>query len=59
MNVNAVGYNARDWQKASFKKIDRCLASSESQIMPVNATVGSGKTDLACYAFGKFIEKQH
>ena len=54
--IDTLYYKARNWQKASFKKIDRCFVSDECQIMPVNATVGSGKTDLACYAFGKFIE---
>lgn len=56
MQINVFCYEARDWQKSAFRKIDRCLASNESQIMPVNATVGSGKTDLACYSFGKHIE---
>lgn len=56
MTVDTPYYKARDWQKRSFKKINRCLANDNCQIMPVNATVGSGKTDLACYAFGKFIE---
>lgn len=40
---------------SSFEKIDRCLSSDKNETMPVNACVGSGKTDLACYSFGKWI----
>ena len=46
---------ARKWQKAAFKVIDKCTSNGVNDIIPVNACVGSGKTSVACQAFGKFI----
>lgn len=50
-------HKPRAWQETSFGKIDRCIKSERNEIMPINACVGSGKTDLACYAFGRFISE--
>lgn len=47
---------ARDWQIESFKKIDRCNKSKTTEVIPVNACVGSGKTNVAAYALGAFID---
>lgn len=44
-------FKTRKWQKHAFNVID----SYASGVVPVNACVGSGKTAVACYAFGKFI----
>lgn len=52
-----MAFKARKWQKASFKVIDRCTVDNVNDIIPVNACVGSGKTSVACQAFGAFIEK--
>lgn len=52
-------FKARTWQKKSFKTVDELttaiVARRNPVIAPVNACVGSGKTDVACYAFGKYI----
>lgn len=47
----------REWQDAGMMVIDRCIANDTHNVIPVNACVGSGKTDLASYAFGKFIQE--
>ena len=52
-----MAFEARKWQKASFKVVDRCTTDNVNDIIPVNACVGSGKTSVACQAFGAFIEK--
>lgn len=58
MNTNLkFKYKPYDWQMKSFVKIDRCLTSQSREIMPINACVGSGKTTLASYAFGRFISE--
>ena len=58
MNTNLkFKYKPYDWQMKSFAKIDRCLTSQSREIMPINACVGSGKTTLASYAFGRFISE--
>lgn len=49
------------WQEESFtKSIKRCNsnASVEHQVIPVNASVGSGKTTLAAWTIAEFI-KEH
>ena len=51
-------YQPRAWQEDAFKKIHRCNGDKNSQIIPVSACVGSGKTDAGIFAFGDFI-KQH
>lgn len=52
-------FKARAWQKKSFKIVDELTAATVARrnpvIAPVNACVGSGKTAVACYAFGKYI----
>lgn len=45
----------RSWQKKAFNVIDSVIENGMNTIIPVNACVGSGKTHVACYAFGKFI----
>ena len=58
MNTNLkFKYRPYAWQMKSFAKIDRCLTSPSQEIMPINACVGSGKTTLASYAFGRFISE--
>lgn len=58
MNTNLkFKYKPYAWQMKSFAKIDRCLTSQSREIMPINACVGSGKTTLASYAFGRFISE--
>lgn len=47
----------RDWQKTSFEVIERCNGNDQHNIIPVNACVGSGKTNVAAYAIGDFIMK--
>lgn len=48
----------RKWQEDANKIIDVCNNSKEKgNVIPVNACVGSGKTNIACYAFGSFIAK--
>ena len=58
MNTNLkFKYKPYDWQMKSFAKIDRCFTPQSREIMPINACVGSGKTTLASYAFGRFISE--
>lgn len=47
----------RSWQEDSFKKIERCNSNDIHNAVPVNACVGSGKTNVASYAIGDFIKK--
>lgn len=47
----------RSWQKESFEVVKRCNSGSQHNVIPVNACVGSGKTNVAAYAFGDFIMK--
>ena len=44
-------FKTRKWQRRAFNIID----SHAGGVVPVNACVGSGKTAVACYAFGRFI----
>ena len=44
-------FKTRKWQKHAFKVVDSHIENP----VPINACVGSGKTVVACYAFGKFI----
>ena len=44
-------FKTRKWQKHAFKVVDSHIENPIS----VNACVGSGKTSVACYSFGKFI----
>lgn len=46
----------RAWQLEAFTKIDRCNKSKTTEVIPVNACVGSGKTNVAAYALGSFID---
>lgn len=46
----------RSWQLDAFKKIDICNSNELHNVIPVNACVGSGKTNVAAYAIGKFIK---
>lgn len=54
-------FKARAWQKKSFRIVDELTAATVAKrnpvIAPVNACVGSGKTAVACYAFGKYISE--
>ena len=50
-------FKARKWQTAAFKIADKCSIDNVCDIIPVNACVGSGKTSVACYSFGKFISE--
>lgn len=45
----------RAWQKKADKIIDETIGLN-SVVVPIDACVGSGKTAVACNAFGKFIE---
>ena len=47
----------RSWQEAGAKIVERCNSNDQHNVIPVNACVGSGKTDLASYAIGDFIIK--
>ena len=47
----------RNWQKTSFEVIERCNSNDQHNVIPVNACVGSGKTNVAAYAIGDFIMK--
>jgi superfamily II DNA or RNA helicase len=46
----------REWQIESFEKLDRCNTSNKQEVIPVNACVGSGKTNVASYSLGSFIK---
>lgn len=46
----------RDWQEDAAAKIASCSRNTKHNIIPVNACVGSGKTDVASWAFGDFIK---
>lgn len=48
-------FKDRDWQIEAFKIIDRCNCSNKLEVIPINACVGSGKTNVAAYALGSFI----
>lgn len=48
---------AREWQSKAYDVVNRCNASDGSEVIPVNACVGSGKTNVAAYALGDFIKK--
>jgi len=54
-------FQSRAWQKKSFKTVDELTAALAARmnpvVVPVNACVGSGKTVVACYAFGKYISE--
>ena len=54
-----MSFKARKWQKSAFKVIDKCTKNGVNDIIPVNACVGSGKTSVACQAFGSFISEHH
>ena len=47
----------RSWQKAAFRVVERCNSDAQHNVIPVNACVGSSKTNVAAYAFGDFIMK--
>ena len=47
----------RSWQKTAFEVVERCNSNAQHNIIPVNAYVGSGKTNVAAYAIGDFIMK--
>ena len=47
----------RSWQKDAFEIVNRCNANAQNNVIPVNACVGSGKTNVAAYAIGDFIMK--
>ena len=47
----------RSWQRAAFEVVERCNSNAQHNIIPVNACVGSGKTNAAAYAIGDFIMK--
>lgn len=56
-----MAFKTYKWQDESFtKSIKRCNSnsSSEHQVIPVNASVGSGKTTLAAWSIAEFI-KEH
>ena len=44
----------RTWQRAASNVTQHMLTKS-GVVVPVNACVGSGKTTVACNAFGQFI----
>ena len=46
----------RKWQLDAQNVINRCNSNEEHNTIPVNACVGSGKTNVASYALGKFIQ---
>lgn len=48
-------FKPRAWQKKAFKVLGKCTSNGVNDIIPVNACVGSGKTSVACHAFGSFI----
>lgn len=48
---------AREWQTKAFEVIGRCNSSDKTEVIPVNACVGSGKTNVAAYALGDFIAR--
>lgn len=45
----------RNWQKNGFEKVDQAFSKDGNQLVSVAAAVGSGKTLLSSYVFGKFI----
>lgn len=47
----------RSWQVDAFAKVERCNTNGSHNTIPVNACVGSGKTNVASYAIGDFIKK--
>lgn len=47
----------RVWQREAFAKFDKFNSGMSKNIVPVNACVGSGKTNVAAYAIGDFIKK--
>lgn len=47
----------RSWQKDAFAVVERCNSNAQHNAIPVNACVGSGKTNVAAYAIGDFIMK--
>ncbi len=47
----------RSWQKDAFEVAERCNSNAQHNIIPVNACVGSGKTNVAAYAIGDFIKQ--
>jgi len=47
----------RSWQEEGVKVVEACNSNDMHNVIPVNACVGSGKTDLASYALGDFIKK--
>lgn len=53
---NIVKHKPRTWQKKSFEVIDRCISSDKNEIIPVNACVGSGKTNVAYEGYVRFIK---
>ena len=50
-------HSHRSWQLDAFRKVERCNANGSHNTIPVNACVGSGKTNVASYAIGDFIKK--
>lgn len=48
---------AREWQNKAFEVVGRCNRSDSREVIPVNACVGSGKTNVAAYAIGDFIRE--
>ena len=48
--------NERKWQLDAQNVINRCNSNEEHNTIPVNACVGSGKTNVASYALGQFIK---
>lgn len=45
----------RSWQEDAVKVIERCNSDDKHNLIPVNACVGSGKTNVASHALGDFI----
>lgn len=49
-------FKPRKWQSKAFKIVDKCNVSTKTEVIPVNACVGSGKTIVGSYALGSFIK---
>lgn len=47
----------RTWQQKSITIIDRCLTTCVKNLISIPACIGSGKTAVCAYAFGKFIQE--
>jgi len=49
-------FNPYPWQKIAFEKLTKALSDEKHNLVSVAASVGSGKTAVAAYTFGKFIQ---